>query len=121
MSDYLVRQIDAAPNIAVRLRCEVVDGWGNTHLETLALQDRPSGRREQVSAAALFVMIGAEPRTDWLRGVVEMDERGFILTDRDVPNHRWPLSRMPLPFETSMPGVFAVGDVRHGSVKRVAG
>ncbi len=121
MSDYLVRQIEAAPNIAVRLRCEVVDGSGEAFLETLVLQERGSDGREEVQAAALFVMIGAEPKTDWLQGVIEMDGRGYILTDRDVPGDKWSLSRPPLPFETSMPGVFAVGDVRHGSVKRVAG
>jgi thioredoxin reductase (NADPH) len=67
------------------------------------------------------VLIGAEPRTDWLHGVLERDNRGFILTGADAVSERWPLARPPLPFETSMPGVFAVGDVRHGSVKRVAG
>ena len=68
----------------------------------------------------MFVLIGAEPRTDWLAEVVERDDRGFILTGADIASERWPDSRR-LPFETSMPGVFAVGDVRHGSVKRVAG
>jgi thioredoxin reductase (NADPH) len=66
-------------------------------------------------------MIGAEPRTEWLRDAIQRDDRGYVLTDRDVSQNEWPLERSPLPFETSMPGVFAVGDVRHGSVKRVAG
>ena len=67
------------------------------------------------------MLIGAEPRTEWLHEVLERDDRGFILTGADVVSERWPVDRPPLAFETSMPGVFAVGDVRHGSVKRVAG
>ncbi len=121
MSDYLVTQIAATPNVAVRVRTRVVDGRGEHRLEALVVEDGPTGRREEVPAAAVFVLIGAEPRTDWLRDVVQLDDRGFILTGRDIPQPAWPLERPPLPFETSMPGVFAVGDVRHGSVKRVAG
>jgi len=121
MSDYLIQQIKATPNIEVRLRTRAVDGRGEDRLETLTLEDVGTGQREEVAAAALFVLIGAEPRTDWLRDVVQLDDRGFILTGRDIPQPAWPLERPPLPFETSMPGVFAVGDVRHGSVKRVAG
>jgi thioredoxin reductase (NADPH) len=74
-----------------------------------------------VPAAAVFVMIGAEPHTDWLAGVLHLDERGFIPTGRDIPGTSWALERDPYPFETSCPGVFAAGDVRTGSVKRVAG
>jgi len=121
MSDYLVRQIESTPNIDVKLHSEVVDGSGKSQLESLTLEDRSSNQREKVAASAVFVMIGAEPRTDWLRNVVELDPRGYVLTDRDVPSESWPLARPPLPFETSLPGVLAVGDVRHGSVKRVAG
>jgi thioredoxin reductase (NADPH) len=120
MSDYLVTQIEATPTIGVRLTTRVVDGWGETRLEGLTLEDVGSGRREDVATTAVFVLIGAEPRTEWLRGVVELDERGFIRTDRDVPSQAWSHGRPPLPFETSMPGVFAAGDVRNGSVKRVA-
>src|SRR4029453_5464357 len=72
-------------------------------------------------AAGVFVLIGAEPRTEWLHEVLDRDDRGFILPGADVVSERWPIDRPPLAFETSMPGVFAVGDVRHGSVKRVAG
>ena len=99
----------------------MVDGHGTDRLETLTLEDVATGRHEEVPAAAVFVMIGAEPRTEWLRSVIELDERGFILTGRDVPDQSWPHARPALPYETSMPGVFAVGDARHGSVKRVAG
>lgn len=121
MSEYLVSQVRATANIDVRLQTCVVGGSGGERLETLTLENKATGQREQVPAAALFVMIGAEPRTEWLRDVVACDENGFILTSRDVPASAWPLSRPPLSFETSMPGVFTVGDARHGSLKRVAG
>src|SRR2546421_1411708 len=121
MSDYLITQLDALPNVAVRLHTQVVDGYGEARLEGLTLEDMRTGRREQVPAAALFLLIGAEPRTEWLRGVIQLSDRAFILTGRDLPAEAWPLRRAPLPFETSLPGVFAAGDIRHGSVKRVAG
>ena len=121
MSEYLVTQLEATPNVALRLGTRVVDGHGAERLEALTLEDVGTGQREEVPAAALFVMIGAEPRTEWLAGVLERDERGFMLTGRDVPGSAWPHARPPLPYETSLPGVFAVGDARHGSVKRVAG
>jgi thioredoxin reductase (NADPH) len=89
-------------------------------LERLVLEDG-QGRQEEVSAAAVFVMIGAQPFTEWLAPALCLDDRGFILTGRDLPSTRWPLAREPYPFETSRPGVFAAGDVRHGSVKRIAG
>jgi thioredoxin reductase (NADPH) len=119
MSDYLVRQVASTPNVAVRLGTRVVDGRGEGRLEGLALER--DGKREEHAAAGLFVMIGAEPRTGWLGDAVARDERGYVLTGVDLPAGSWPLDRSPLPFETSLPGVFAVGDVRHGSVKRVAG
>ncbi|HSU36207.1 MAG TPA: FAD-dependent oxidoreductase [Propionibacteriaceae bacterium] len=119
MSDYLVRQIEATPNLAVRLGTQVVGGRGSTRLKSLLVEDRQA--RQEVPAAAVFVMIGAEPHTDWLAGVLHLDERGFILTGRDIPGTSWAREREPYPFETSRPGVFAAGDVRTGSVKRVAG
>jgi thioredoxin reductase (NADPH) len=125
MSDYLIRQIEAMENIIVRTRAEVVDGGGAGRLEWVTLQDNRTGTREHHPASALFVLIGAEPRTDWLAGTVQRDSGGYILTGRDVileptSGPRWPLARPPEIVETSMPGVFAVGDVRHGSTKRVA-
>ncbi|HET9292576.1 MAG TPA: FAD-dependent oxidoreductase [Actinomycetes bacterium] len=125
MSDYLVRKVEATPNIAVLLHTEVVDGHGRQRLEGLTLRDRHTGATREVPASAMFVLIGAEPRTDWLEGAVERDERGYLLTGRDLlrdgrPPPGWPLERQPLPLETSLPGVFAVGDVRYRSVKRVA-
>jgi thioredoxin reductase (NADPH) len=121
MSDYLIRQIEATPNFEVRLRTRVVDCSGQVHLEGLTLEDVGTGEREEIPVAALFVMIGAEPRTEWLGDTVQRDEHGFVLTDRDVSREGWTSGRPPLPFETSTPGVFAAGDVRYGSVKRVAG
>jgi thioredoxin reductase (NADPH) len=124
MSDYLIRQIEATSNISVRLSTVVTEGHGSGHLEALTVYDKAAGRAEQVEAAALFVLIGGEPRTRWLPGSVQL-ERGYIRTGRDVaPDEShpsgWPLRRGPLPLETSVPGIFAVGDVRHRSIMRVA-
>jgi thioredoxin reductase (NADPH) len=125
MSDYLIRKIQATPNITVRLRTEVADGQGRGRLERLTLRDRDRGTTETVTAAALFVLIGAEPHTDWLQGAVACDQQRYVLTGRDIlttggRSPDWPLARPPLFLETSLPGVFAAGDVRHRSVKRVA-
>ena len=125
MSDYLVQKVRATPNIAVVLNTEVVEGHGRQRLEGLTLRDRHTGATRTVPASAVFVLIGAEPRTDWLEGVVERDERGYVLTGRDLQGDGrlpggWPLERPPLPLETSLPGVFAAGDVRYRSIKRVA-
>ncbi|UDY35161.1 FAD-dependent oxidoreductase [Dermatobacter hominis] len=121
MSEYLVRQIEATDNIDVLARTEVVGGGGEGRLEHLVLEDRDSGERSTVDAHGLFLLIGAQPCTEWLPDAVERDQQGFILTGQDVPDDgAWPLERRPLLLETSMPGVFAAGDVRHGAVKRVA-
>jgi len=125
MSDYLVQKVQATPNVTVVLHTEVVDGHGRQRLEGLTLRDRHTGATRTVAASAVFVLIGAEPRTDWLDGVVERDERGYVLTGRDLLRDgrlppSWPLERPPLLLETSLPGVFAAGDVRYRSVKRVA-
>jgi thioredoxin reductase (NADPH) len=120
MSRYLVRQLEATHNVQVRLATEVVDGGGDGWLEHLVLRDRRDGSDENVEAGALFVMIGARPHTEWLSQDVDRDPEGFVLTGTDLRNSAWPLDRSPFLLETSMPGVFAAGDVRHGSVKRVA-
>ncbi len=125
MSDYLITEISTTPNIDVRLHTEIIDGGGRTRLESLTLRDRDSGAVDVTPAAALFLMIGAEPHTDWLGDRIERDHHGFLLTGRDLhragaPPAGWTLERPPLPLETSLPGVFAAGDVRHGSTKRVA-
>src|ERR687898_619045 len=125
MSEYLIKEIEAANNIDVRVNARVVDGGGKGRLEHLVLKNTATGLTETVSAAALFVLIGAEPRTEWLPEEIERDNRGFIVTGQDLlrngrPPQKWPLERHPLLLETSMPGVLAAGDVRHRSVKRVA-
>jgi thioredoxin reductase (NADPH) len=121
MSAYLVTQIEATPAIEVKLHTRVVDGRGDSRLEALTLEDTQTGRRDEVPAAAVFILIGAEPHTDWLRDSVYLDDHGFVLTGTDVPAKAWPAARAPLPFESSLPGVLAAGDVRHDSIKRVAG
>jgi thioredoxin reductase (NADPH) len=123
MSDYLIREIDAAPNVSVVYNVAVVDGSGADHLESLVLADRESGQLSNVPADALFVLIGSTPRAEWLTDTVACDQWGFILTGPDLPDEiqqRWDLDRAPMALETSLAGVFAAGDVRHGSVKRVA-
>ncbi|HZB31536.1 MAG TPA: FAD-dependent oxidoreductase [Streptosporangiaceae bacterium] len=121
MSQYLVRQVAATPRLRVRLATEIVGGGGDGWLEHLVLRDRADGSEETVSADGLFLMIGARPRTEWLPPEIVRDDQGFVLTgtdlhDDDARRHH----RVPLLLETGMPGVLAAGDVRHGSVKRVA-
>lgn len=120
MSDYLVQQIRNAPNVQVRFRTEVVGGDGGERLQALQLRHRDSGAEETIPARFLFVLIGALPHTDWLQGVVQRDARGFIPTGARVEPALWPLERAPMSYETSVPGVFAVGDVRLDSMKRIA-
>jgi thioredoxin reductase (NADPH) len=124
MSQYLVERIASTPAIEVRYHSEVVAGRGEGHLEALALVDTDSGVTEEVSSTWLFVFIGASPRTEWLGPEVVRDERGFVVTGQDLLGptlaDRWPLSRAPFALETSVPGVFAAGDVRLDSMKRVA-
>ncbi len=126
LSDYLVGQIGAAENVEVRTNTRITNGGGAGRLEHLVLENTESGLAETVPAAALFVLIGATPHTDWLPPEVGRDDRGFVLTDRDLsvhgspPRSVWPLDRPPLTLETGMPGVFAAGDARHQSMKRVA-
>jgi thioredoxin reductase (NADPH) len=118
MSHYLVEAIEAAPGIDVRTGTVISGGGGEGHLERLVLRDT-AGAEEIVPADALFVLIGSRPFTDWLPPELARDEQGFLLTGEDV-SQAWPLERPPFSLETSMPGILAVGDVRHGSVKRVA-
>jgi thioredoxin reductase (NADPH) len=125
MSRYLVDEIGNTPNVHVQPRSRVVAVHGTEHLESITIQCDATGTVEQVPATALFIFIGAEPRTDWLGDGVERDAKGFVLTGPDLmrngkPPKSWTLERDPGLLETSTPGVFAVGDVRHGSVKRVA-
>ena len=123
MSHYLVQQVEGTPNIEVRLGTEVVGGGagGDGWLERLVLRSRADGETETVAADELFLMIGARPNTDWLPAELAREDGGFIRTGADLEGDgTWPLERSPLSLETSMPGVFAAGDVRHGSMNRVA-
>ena len=125
MSQYLVERIHTTDNIEVRLETEIGCGGGDDHLEWLVLANRSTGEQERVATNWLYVFIGASPRTDWLHDSIARDGKGFVLTGPDIPlfdgdKPRWTLQRPPFLLETSLPGVFAVGDVRLSSMKRVA-
>jgi thioredoxin reductase (NADPH) len=125
MSHYLIEQIEKTPNIEVWTRTTLVEVQGDTRLTGITVQCEPSGTRKELPASSLFIFIGAQPRTDWLGTLIERDERGFILSGPDLLRDgkrpaSWTLDRDPGLLETNVPGIFVVGDVRHGSVKRVA-
>jgi thioredoxin reductase (NADPH) len=127
MSRYLIQRITGNPSIDLLCNTELVGLSGEDSLETIAWQNKKTGETARLAAHHVFVMTGASPNTEWIRGCVALDDKGFILTGRDLPlfaprevTPPWPLKRAPQLFESSLPGVFAVGDVRAGSVKRVA-
>jgi thioredoxin reductase (NADPH) len=125
MSQYLIDQVKETPNIQIWPHASVAEVHGETHLQEISFLCSDTGKLERVPASAMFIFIGAMPQTEWLEGVVERDNLGFILTGPDLlrdaqPPKGWNLDRDPFLLETSVPGIFAVGDVRHGSVKRVA-
>jgi thioredoxin reductase (NADPH) len=121
MSAYLVHAVEAHPAIKVHLNTEVEDGGGDGKLEFVVVRDRATGQKQHLVLASLFVMIGARPRTEWLPQDVGRDGDGFVLSGADsAASSLWRLDRPPQPHETTVPGLFAIGDVRHGSVKRVA-
>lgn len=118
MSDYLISELAAIENVAIRTTTEVVGASGGLRLQRLTLRQHQTGAEEEVDAAALFVMIGGQPHTEWLPADVQRDSHGYVLTGVDMAPSA--LARTPLFLETSLPGVFAVGDVRHGATRRVA-
>ena len=124
MSRYLIERISSSPAIEVRYRSEIVAVRGDGHLESLVIADRDAGLTQEVASSWLFIFIGASPRTNWLGDDIVRDEKGFVVTGQDLLNpaypRRWPLARGPFALETSVPGVFAAGDVRLDSMKRVA-
>jgi thioredoxin reductase (NADPH) len=120
MSQYLLHEIGHNPRIRVRAGAEICDGGGDGRLEWLDVRDVRSGAVERRSAQGLFLLLGAEPHCDWLPATVARDEDGFVLTGRDVPESAWSGGRPPANLATTLPGVFAVGDIRAGSMKRVA-
>ena len=125
MSRYLIRRIEESPNIELLTNTEVIGLIGNDHLQALEWRNDKTGSVEKHEIGALFSMTGAVPNSAWLEGCVTCDDAGFITTGSDLSKEdleraKWPLSRPPYLLETSLPGVFAVGDVRGGNVKRVA-
>ena len=125
MSQYLIDQIERTPNIQLWANASVQEVHGSSRLEEISVLCSDTNKTERVPATSLFIFIGALPRTDWLADSVMRDERGFLLTGPDLMHvgkmpDGWPLERDPYLLETNVPGIFAVGDVRHGSVKRVA-
>jgi thioredoxin reductase (NADPH) len=125
MSHYLIEQIEKTPNIEVWPRTSVVEVEGESRLTGITVECSPSGERTKLRASSLFIFIGAQPRTEWLGASIDRDERGFILSGPDLLRNgkrpaSWTLDRDPGLLETNVPGIFVVGDVRHGSVKRVA-
>ncbi|HKV34801.1 MAG TPA: FAD-dependent oxidoreductase [Pyrinomonadaceae bacterium] len=125
MSQYLIDQLKQTPNVQIEFNSTIVEAHGNDHLEAVSIHCAATNETNQVPANALFIMIGAAPNTAWLADLVERDERGFILSGSDLMRDGkrpkgWQVDRDPGLLETSVPGIFVVGDVRHGSVKRVA-
>lgn len=126
MSQYLIHQIYETANIRVWLNSVVTEVRGEKKLEEITITDTQTGERKIVEAAGLFIFIGADPHTDWLTGVIQRDDKGFILTGADLNQNGlehpqdWLPDRQPFLLETSIPGIFAAGDVRHGSIKRIA-
>jgi thioredoxin reductase (NADPH) len=124
MSRYLIQRLDENPNVELHFKTEITGLEGGSHLDRVTWIDRSSGETSTRDMRHVFVMAGASPRTEWLRGCLALDDKGFILTGRDLETttggSKWPLTRAPQMLETSLPGVFAVGDVRAGNVKRVA-
>lgn len=122
MSQYLIDNIDNNDSVSVLPKSQVIEAKGDTHLRSIVLKNVDSGETREVEAGAVFIFIGQRAHTDWLKDLVQLDDRGFVLAGSDLgPLKGWNVERDPLPLETSVPGVFVAGDVRHGSIRRVAG
>lgn len=122
MSQYLIDNLDANEAISLLPRSQVVAARGETHLQSILIRDRDTNEERELDAGALFIFIGQRAHTDWLEDLVQLDERGFVLSGNTLaPVEGWTVDRDPLPLETSVPGIFVAGDVRHGSTRRVAG
>lgn len=120
MSDYLIREIEANPRIVVKTNAEIVGASGTDRLQHVTIRFNQKGQELTVPACGLFLLLGAHPCVDWLDGTVARDAKGFVLTGRDVPQEFWRDGLPPEALATSVPGVFAAGDIRAGSMKRVA-
>jgi thioredoxin reductase (NADPH) len=122
MSQYLIDNIEAQDAISVLPKSAIVAAHGETHLQSLTFENVDTKEQFEREAGALFIFIGQRAQTEWLAGLVELDDSGFIVTGNDLsPPVDWNVERDPLPLEASVPGIFAAGDVRHGSIRRVAG
>ena len=122
MSQYLIDNIDANDSVEVMPRSQLVEAKGSDHLESIVFRNLESEQVTEVEAGAMFIFIGQKAHTDWLDGVVQLDDRGFVLSGPDIEHLKgWNVDRDPMPLETSVPGIFVAGDVRHGSIRRVAG
>jgi thioredoxin reductase (NADPH) len=122
MSAYLIENLESNESITVSPRSAVVGARGDQHLESLSLENLDTRQVRDLDAGAIFIFIGQRAQTDWLGGILQLDERGFVLTGTDLgPLKGWDMERDPLPLESSVPGIFVAGDVRHGSIRRVAG
>ena len=122
MSQYLIDNLAANESVSIMPRSQLIEARGDTHLESVVIQNRDTSEETEYPAGAVFIFIGQKAHTEWLQGLVQLDERGFVLSGNDLgPLDNWTVKRDPLPLEASVPGVFVAGDVRHGSIRRVAG
>ncbi len=122
MSQYLIDNLAANEAVSIMPRSQLIEAKGDTHLESIVIKNRDTGEEKEYEAGAVFIFIGQKAHTEWLAGAVQLDERGFVLSGGDLgPLKDWNVKRDPLPLEASVPGIFVAGDVRHGSIRRVAG
>jgi thioredoxin reductase (NADPH) len=122
MSQYLIEHLEANEAVSLLPRSQVMEARGDTHLRSIVIRNRDTKEEREYDAGALFIFIGQRAHTDWLKGLVQLDDRGFVRSGLDLePLEGWNVERDPLPLETSVPGIFVAGDVRHGSIRRVAG